>query len=385
MRRVVALCSIVLIAVGCSSGERGQAEAVRQAGYDRRLKTVATFDEQMPTGVAVSSKGRIFVCFPRWEDPVRYTVAEVKDGVAVPYPGDFVNQGQTPDQLVSVQSVVVDPQDRLWLLDTGSVNFGPVQPRAAKLVGIDLKTDRVFKTVHFSEDVVLPTTYLNDVRFDLRWGRELAFITDSSVKGPNAIIVVDLQHDRAWRKLDGHWSTQPDADFSAAVEGRTVEKRPAPGQVEPFAIGSDGIAITEDRLFFCPLTSRRLHAVSLDALVDEDKTDEQVAATLETWQREFASDGLESDAEGKIYLTDWEHGAVRTFDPHAEENARFQTLVKTPDLLWPDTLCLARDGRLYITASQLHRQPSFHEGRDLRQRPFRLFAIDVNERPAALK
>jgi sugar lactone lactonase YvrE len=48
------------------------------------------------------------------------------------------------------------------------------------MVGIDLKTNQVFKTFIFPEDVALKNTYLNDVRFDLKRGTEgFAFITDS--------------------------------------------------------------------------------------------------------------------------------------------------------------------------------------------------------------
>ena len=87
------------------------------------LETVAQFDGAMPTGVTVSHQGRIFVNFPKWGDEVEFTVAEILDGKAVPYPDLAFNQTQ-PDNLaaalVSVQSVVVDPLDRLWILDTGS-------------------------------------------------------------------------------------------------------------------------------------------------------------------------------------------------------------------------------------------------------------------------
>jgi len=51
----------------------------------------------------------------------------------------------------------------------------------------------VTKKILFPQDVALPTTYLNDVRFDLRHGTDgVAYITDSADKGPNGIIVVDL-------------------------------------------------------------------------------------------------------------------------------------------------------------------------------------------------
>ena len=112
-----------------------------------------------------------------------------------------------------MQSVVVDPSDRLWAVDTGSIEFGPTSPGGPKLVGIDLKSNRVSRTIPFPPDVVLPTSYINDVRFDLRRGEAgYAFLTDSSDKGPNGIIVVDLASGRSWRRLHDHPSTKADPD-----------------------------------------------------------------------------------------------------------------------------------------------------------------------------
>ena len=92
------------------------------------IESVASFNGPMPTGVTVSDSGRIFVNFPRWGDKVDFTVAEVKNGTAIPYPNAQINRPNLKAQaetFVSVQSVVVDPQDRLWILDTGSIKFGP--------------------------------------------------------------------------------------------------------------------------------------------------------------------------------------------------------------------------------------------------------------------
>ena len=62
--------------------------------------------------------------------------------------------------------------------------------------------------------MVLPTTYLNDVRFDFRVGKAgYAYITDSSSRGPGAIIVVDLSNGNAFRRLNGANSTSPDPYF----------------------------------------------------------------------------------------------------------------------------------------------------------------------------
>ncbi|MDQ0689351.1 sugar lactone lactonase YvrE [Arthrobacter sp. W4I7] len=173
-----------------------------------QLEAVAHFYGAMPTGVTVSHEGRIFVNFPKWGDDVKYTVAEVVDGDTVAYPNEEINRSDADNlagTLISVQSVVVDPANRLWILDTGSPLFQPTEYGGPKLVCVDLATDTVVKTILFPQDVALPTSYLNDVRFDLRRGQEgIAYITDSSDQGPNGIVVADLATGESWRRLHDH-------------------------------------------------------------------------------------------------------------------------------------------------------------------------------------
>ena len=351
-----------------------------------RIETVATFDGPMPTGVAVSHSGRIFVCFPKWGDKVDFTVAEVKQGRAGAFPDEAINrpeEGQAADRLISVQSVVVDPMDRLWIVDTGSIEFGPTSPGGPKLVGVDLGTNKVFRAITFPEDVALPTSYPNDVRFDLRRGEAgYAFLTDSASKGPNGLIVVDLATGKSWRRLHDHPSTKADPAMLALVEGRQVMERPPGGRPKPVTMGSDGIAISHDgsRLYYCPLASRRLYSVAVDALIDGRRTDAQVAATVLDHGEKGASDGLESDDKGRIYATNYEQNAVLRRLP----DGTFETLVHDPRALWPDTLSVARDGHLYFTANQLHRQARYNEGRDLRQKPYVLFRVPIDAGPVRL-
>jgi sugar lactone lactonase YvrE len=345
-----------------------------------KLEVVATFDGPMPTGVTVANNGRIFVNFPKWGDVVEYTVAEVKDGKALPYPGAEISSyvdGKNPaDQLISVQSVVVDPSgNRLWILDTASITFGPVKPNGGKLIAVDLNTNRIVKKVIFPADVALTNTYLNDVRFDLQRGREgMAFITDS---GANAIIVVDLASGKSWRRLENQPSTKPDPQFLPVVEAQILQVR-LPGKPPArFEVGADGIAISPDykTLYYCPLTSRHLYSVDLDTLANPNKRETEVEATVkDLGEKGGAGDGLEADAEGRVYLSDYEHDAIRRRNSAGE----FETIVHDPRVLWPDTLSLATDGYLYFTSNQIERQPAFHDGRDLRQRPYVLFRVKVD-------
>jgi sugar lactone lactonase YvrE len=348
-----------------------------------KLEIVATFDGPMPTGVTVANDGRIFVNFPKWGDRVEYTVAEVKAGKTLPYPDADINHylldDTQSDKLVSVQSVVVDPTGtRLWILDTGSIQFGPVKPGGPKLVGIDLKTNQIVKKIIFPGDVVLPTSYVNDVRFDLHRGAEgTAFITDSASSGPNGIIVVDLASGKSWRRLNDHPSTKPDPAFVPVVEGEILQMRLPRQPPAKFAVGSDGIAISPDgkTLYYSPLTSRHLYSVSVDTLADQKQSDAAVAATVkDLGEKGGAGDGLESDAQGRVYLSDYEHNAIRRLS----SNHEIETLVHDPRVLWPDTLSLAANGYLYFTANQIERQGSFHNGHDLRQKPYVLFRVKVD-------
>jgi sugar lactone lactonase YvrE len=370
------------------------AEQLPSEGPVGTLEPVASFNGAMPTGVTVSHKGRIFVNFPKWGDEVSFTVAEVRDGKTVAYPDEAMNQTDPHDladtsSLVSVQSVVVDPVDRLWILDTGSPMFQPTKYGGPKLVCVNLEMNRVIKKILFPQNIALPTTYLNDVRFDLRRGKAgIAYITDSAQNGPNGIIVVDLDSGESWRRLNDHPSTKAEdlRTFLPVVEGKPfVVKEQENGSTRLAAnMGSDGIAIsaTGERLYYCPLASRKLYSVGTDALSDRSVDDQYVSRTVkDEGDKGGASDGLESDAEGCIYVTNYEHNSIMC----RTQNGEWETIIHDPRLLWPDTLSLASDGYLYITANQLHRQARFHNGHDMRRKPYTLFRVKVNAKPVLLR
>lgn len=352
------------------------------------LELVATIENPMPTGVTVSEYERIFVNFPRWGDRVDFTVAEIINGRLVAYPNQTINRPDLlkPTQsLISVQSVVVDERDRLWILDTGRIEFEPVIPGGAKLVGVDLRQNRLFQTIIFPSEVALPTTYLNDMRFDLNQGKEgFAYITDSSSTGPNGIIVVDLASGESWRRLEDHPSTQAEPNFIPYVEGQPLLNRPADGNSSYMQVGADGIALSADgsRLFYCSLSGRHLYSVNTDRLIFRNFSDEEVAESVEDLGFKGASDGLESDSQNRIYITDYEHNAIRRRLPEAMPGTE-ETLVLDPRVLWPDTLAVAPDGYLYFTANQLHRQPGFHWGEDQRRSPYSIFRVKIDKQSTA--
>ncbi|MEX6665403.1 L-dopachrome tautomerase-related protein [Pseudomonas sp. W2-17] len=350
-----------------------------------QLEQVFTFHDAMPTGVTVTETGRIFVNFPHWGDDVPFTVGEIRNGKVVAYPDAAINKEDPKDPakgLISVQSVVADGQGRVWLLDTAAPNFAAPKAGGAKLVAVDLASNKVVKTLVFPANVILPSTYVNDMRFDFRSGKEgTVYVTDSSVSGPGAIIVMDIASGKATRRLSGAKSTSADPDFKPVVEGQTalVSKGPD-GKPKTMAVASDGIALSPDgkTLYFSALSSRHLYAVPAAMLRDASASEAQLNAAVKDLGEKGASDGLEADANGAVYAGDYEHNGIRK----RLADGSWQTIVHDPRVLWPDTLSVGPDGYLYFTANQLQRQAGFHDGKDLREKPYSLLRVKIDAAPA---
>lgn len=350
-----------------------------------QLEQVFTFHDAMPTGVTVTEGGRIFVNYPRWGDDVPFTVGEIRNGKVVAYPDATLNREDAKDPakgLMSVQSVVADGQGRVWLLDTAAPKFAAPKAGGAKLVAVDLASNKVVKTLVFPANVMLTSTYVNDMRFDFRNGKEgTVYVTDSSVSGPGAIIVMDIASGKASRRLSGAKSTSVDPDFVPVVEGQPALMTKGPGgKARPLGVASDGIALSADgkTLYFCPLSSRHLYSVPTALLRDETISEAQLEAAVIDLGEKGASDGLEADANGAIYAGDYEHNGIRK----RLANGTWQTIVHDPRVLWPDTLSVGPDGYLYFTANQLQRQAGFHDGKDLREKPYSLLRVKIDAAPA---
>lgn len=376
--------SSLAVAIAITFGVLAPLGATVSAAPSSTLETVATFDGAMPTGVTIAEGGRIFVNFPRWGDDVPFTVGELRNGKVTAYPDAAVNQpdnARPAETFLSVQSVVADGQGRVWVLDTAAPGFSNPVPGGAKLVAIDLKTDQIVKTIVFPANVMRARTYVNDMRFDFRVGKAgVAYVTDSSLSGIGGIIVVDLDTGKAIRRLTGHPSTSADPSFRPVVEGKPMEARDASGKVSPFTVASDGIALSPDgkTLYFSPLSSRHLYAVSTAMLRDPSVSDARIGKTVRDLGEKGASDGLESDANGAVYASDYEHNAIRA----RGASGRWTTLVQDARLLWPDTLSVGADGYLYVTANQLHRQAGFQGGEDKREKPYALYRVHIGAKPA---
>lgn len=343
------------------------------------LESVAAFDHR-PTGVAVTTDGRLTVSLPFsvYSDPDRFTLSLAvisDDGAVQPYPNASWNRRPTDvpeaeygEIFVNLQSHTVDRAGRLWVLDRGRPLGGPVVPGAAKLVQIDTGTDEVVRVIPFDGEFA-ENNFLNDVRVDPE--RELAFVTDTSNGG---VIVVDLATgDQRWGLRGGDWMAY--SERPPTVQGVTVaeeRRRSVPR-------GPDGLALSPGGEWLYiqahPWVAPTLYRVPVAVLADPALSPTDVEARIERVAETVFSDGIETDAEGRVYLTDVEAEAVSRLDPN-DPDAGVERLVSDPRLSWPDAIGFAADGALYVTTAQFHRLPAANAGVDRSEPPFEVLKLE---------
>ncbi|KAL1594163.1 hypothetical protein SLS59_008998 [Nothophoma quercina] len=376
------------------------------------LEVVHLYYDQWPTGITVSRTGRKFSNYPAGLDSnntntgniTRYAVAELNsNNTETPYPnaqinnppGGAINYTTTPptsanyqNYLIGVQSVVLDPLDRLWILDTGRVQTADgtllnASPGGTKLICVDISTDSVIQTIIFPSTVAFPDSYVNDIRFDLRAsltssGKGVAYITDSSSEGRNGIIIVDLGTGESWRHLNNIPEVSAERGFVPFVWGQPLYYIPGPNlPLTTVPLGSDGIALSADGedLYFGPVGGRGLYSVPTKRLRDRSQSSELLAqGAVQNHGQRGVSDGFETDTNGFIYAGNMEQNQLSFFNP---ANGTVSTFVRDPRISWIDTMSVASDGYIYFTDNQLAFSKSFFPGTDRRVRPFALFRVKL--------
>lgn len=331
------------------------------------LTEVYKNDDFQLTGVSVSKTGRLFVNFPRWSDHYLNAVMEVMpDGTAKPFPDKDWNQWDSKPMsaakhFVCVQSVVVDDEDALWILDPAAPALASVVPNGAKLVKVDLKTNQVSRVIPFGPDIAMPDSYLNDIRFDLP--RHTAYMTDS---GHGGLVILDLASGKAHRALDGDASVMVEPGVHVVVDGKELLANGKPPQ-----FNADGIALSPDGayLYYKPVTAVNLYRIKTELLRDPGTSPEKVKAGVEKVAKTYPTDGLWMDKKQNLYLSDVSNNAVGRLSPEG----KLERVASDPKLQWPDTFTEGPDGYIYVTASNINNSPTYNDGKSTRTLPYMVF------------
>jgi sugar lactone lactonase YvrE len=260
----------------------------------------------------------------------------------------------------------VDDNDFLWVLDPAAPKTEKIVPGGPKLVKIDLSSNQVVKTYAFDTSIAPEHSYLNDVRVDV--SKSHALITES---GTGAIVVVDLKSGKARRLLAGDASTKVEADKDIVVDGMKIIDRKT-GKAPAFQ--ADGIAYDKEQgwLYYHALTGETMYRVKVASLYDESLSPAQLAAKVENLGQTPKPDGMLEGRDGTVYLTEIEKNAIGRFDVSGR---KMTTIIRDERLQWPDTMAWGADGKLYVTTSQIHRMPKYHEGQSKQKGDYKVYRL----------
>lgn len=346
MRRILIICGVALAALLLAlilgvrlryGGGRPYPDlSTAPVVPDSELQTVVSFGE--PIGnVAVAKNGRLFFTVHPESRPAGAKLLEWTGDRAEPFPN-----GQIQDELFQTPlGVVIDQHDRLWVIDHGNHGFGTV-----RLLAFDLVTGEVVHDHVFGRTVAPRGSFFQDLQVDP--SGDAVYIADAGFWARRPSLVVYEPHSgRARRVLDRHPSVFPQDWIIETASGPLVFF----GGLAALKPGVDGIAISPegDWLFYGAMTHDSLYRVRTVDLLDSALSDHELGQRVERFSDKPLNDGLSTDVEGNVYITDVEHGAVMRVGP----NRTLETLIRTPRIRWADALSFGPDGWLYIADSAI--------------------------------
>lgn len=361
MNRILSFVAIAsMLAVGCDKQE------AQVSASD--LELVFEDSTYQFTGIAKEDGGHLLVNYPRWSAIYRYGVVQVTGSPGiVPYPNEVMNQWQPGEpgqnKWVCVQSSYYDDAGTLWILDPAAPMLKTIQGEGAKLVRMNKANNTVDKTYSFMS-IVPDTAYVNDVRVDVQ--RQYAYLTESKGGG---IIVVNLATGQMRRLLSAHYSTKSDPAYKYIIDGRELMKEGRPAK-----FNSDGIALTPDGawIYYKPLTDDKLYRIKTEYLRDWNLSDADMGTKVEDLGHFASTDGMIFDKNGNLYFGDPQNYRMLKID----KDLKMTTLIQDDRLIWPDSYAIA-DGYLYISCSQIQKQPEYNEGVNKRTSPYTVYRLKL--------
>jgi sugar lactone lactonase YvrE len=370
---LVRIVAVLLLLVGLVRGLFGSGIRLDDRTGSPRLppsalEVVAELDYP-PGNIAVSASGRVFATLhPDGKPPQK--VVELTSGTPVPFPSeDWQHPNSDVPYFQSVLSLRIDRQNRLWTLDFA--DFGRGRPR---LLAFNLDTEELVHEYEFPPDVAGFGSMLND--FQVSDDGEAIFIAETSPLFQHpAIIVYDTTTFSSRRVLERHPSVMA-KPYIIQAPGRDMRIF---GLIT-LRIAVDSIALDRsgEYLYYGAVNGDRLYRIRAVDLLNTSLDDAELGRRVEDYGPKTLSDGLTTDDDGNVYLSDMEHSAIVLLKP----DRTLETLVKDPRLRWPDGFSFGPEGWLYVTCSSLQ-HVLFLDAKEMHAHaPYHVFRVRPGPRAA---
>jgi sugar lactone lactonase YvrE len=330
---VLALLAYIKIQYGMGKPFPDVGDANAPGRYETLLKL-----DYPPGNIAVAANGDIYFNYHPIVKAQRFTstsMFKLSHGRVTPFPSLAMQK-----DLSGVFGMAIGPGNRLWMIAPASFDGDHTS-----LFAFDLSTgQRVLsftfpgKAAQFAQDLRVTA----DGNYVLLADPGLFRFTDPK-------LIVFSVRDHSFRVALG-------ATPCTVAENWLIQTPFGPdrmlGGLINFTVGLDGIAISPDQRWFYlgPMTSDKLCHVPLQALLDPALKPEQVASKVEYIGPKPISDGIATDAQGRVILGDDEHGGIMSFDPVTH---KLTTLARDPKVIWPDGIAVAPNGDIVFTDSAI--------------------------------
>ena len=323
------------------------------------LATVASSGNVMITNAAVSPRGRLFGNFPRWTDVPTPSVGEATAaGTFGPFPGGDWNEwrpGLSPqERFVCTHGLHADRDNNLWVIDDASPHHGKMIEGGAKLVQIDLETNRVRRIYALGPELAPPGAVLSHMRVDARF----LYVTDS---GFGVILVVDRASGRGHRVLEGAPCSRADRSITPVIHGKPMTH--PDGRVPVINLSHLELSPDGAWMYFTPLFGPMLWRVETRYLRDPALARE-AAAHVEAVVAIPPVTGITSDAAGTLYFSALTEDGVLKMGA----DRKLQTVIRDDRISGPNEGSIGPDGCYYFPNSQAPRV----------NRPYEVFRISLS-------
>jgi sugar lactone lactonase YvrE len=350
--KLTTLCFLSLFAIGANAG----------ANFD----IVANLDSG-PGNVTVTDNGRIIMSLHQFYQP-KYTVVEYKDKVLLPFPNKDLADVDSKSAL-KLDSVlgIRSANGIVWMLDNG-MRSG-VTP---KLVGWDIKADKLHQVILLPPSVAPKNAFVNDFAVDTKHNH--IFISDPAGGANAGLIVLNLNSGKARRVLEGHNSVIPE-NIDLVIDKVPIQVKDKSDKLNRPHIGVNPITedLNNEWVYFGPMHGLNLYRIKAEDLVDDKLDAKTLASRVERYSDKPISDGITIDKDNNIYLGELAENGIGVISA----DRKYKRLVQSPGLSWVDSFCFGPEGKLYAVVNRLHQSAILNGGVLKAKPPFYLLQVNA--------
>ena len=318
-----------------------------------------------PGNLAVANNGDVYFNYHPLAKTERFsptTVFKWSNGKVEPFPSL-----EAQKDFQGTFGMTIDKQNRIWFIEPAGLDF-----KHTRVSAFDLNTK---KRVDFFEFPEGQAQYAEDIRVTAD-GKHVILPNPGLFRFTTPSVVVYSVLDHTFYSIKSNHPCLSPEDW--IIQTPYGPHRLLWGLLN-FDVGIDGIEISEDQkwLYIASLTHSRLCRAPMSVILNSATTTEAFDLSVEDMGQKPMSDGIAIDENGRVILTDVEHGGIMAFNPATKQLSK---LGRSKDIVWPDGVVVGSDGDIYFTDSsitsymdQLVRAPT--KSKLLEHRPYFIYRL----------